>query len=146
MRPTRAVVLTAQQRRHLLYVVTAAPRARPRTRARILLLTDAGRTVGEIVAMVRTSARTVARTRTRFVEGGVGAATADRPRPGAAPLLDGAGHAALAALTTEAPPMGRRGWTMQLLAGELVRRGVVDRISDETVRRAIRRMRSGGSS
>jgi transposase len=146
MRATRAVVLTAEQRRHLLHVVTAAPRARPRARARILLLTDDGRTVGEIVAMVPTSPRTVARTRTRFVEAGVDAATADRPRPGAAPLLDEPGRAALAALTTRTPPMGRRGWTMQLLAGELVRRGVVDRISDETVRRAIRRMRPGASS
>jgi hypothetical protein len=41
--------------------------------------------------------------------------------------------------------MGRRGWSMRLLARELVRRGVA-RISDGTVRRAIRRMRPGASS
>ncbi|HEV8636153.1 MAG TPA: helix-turn-helix domain-containing protein [Chloroflexota bacterium] len=141
MRAKCAVDLTAEQRRHLLLVANAAPRARPRTRARILLLTDQGRTVGEIVAVLRTSPRTVARTRRKFVEGGVDSATADRPRPGAAPLLDERGRAALAALTIQAPPGARRGWSMQMLASELVRRGVVDRISDETVRRAIRRMR-----
>jgi transposase len=124
--------------------VNAARRSRPRTRARILLLSDQGRTVAEIVEVLRTSPRTVARTRRRFVEGGVDAATTDRPRPGATPLLDEPGRAALAALTTRAPPMGRRGWSMQLLVRELVRRGIVDRISDETVRRAIRRMRPVG--
>jgi len=80
----------------------------------------------------------VARTRRKVRDGGVAFATADRPRPGATPLLDERGRAALAKLTMRTPPMGRRGWSMQLLAGELVRRGVVDHISDETVRRAIR--------
>jgi hypothetical protein len=146
MRAKRVVALTAEQRAQLRRVVNTATRARPRTRARILLLADQGRTDGEIAGMLRTSPTTVARTRRKFVDGGVDAATADRPRPGAAPLLDERGRTALAALTVQAPPAARRGWSMQLLARELVRRGVVDRVSDETVRRAIRRMRRGAVS
>jgi transposase len=135
------IVLSAEQREHLRRVVGAASTSRPCVRAGILLMPDAGRTATDTAAALGTSRSTVERTRHKFKDGGVALATADRPRPGAAPLLDEPARAALAALTTQAPPAGRRGWSMQLLADELVRRGVVDRISDETVRRAIRRMR-----
>jgi transposase len=144
-RPSK-IELSAGQREHLRRVVAAASTSRPRVRARILLLAEQGRTAGDIAEELRTSRGTVVRTRRKFRDGGVAFATADRPRPGATPLLDQPRRAALAALTVQTPPTGRSGWSMQLLADELVRRGVVDRISDETVRRAIRRMRVGASS
>jgi len=139
-RPSR-IDLSADQREHLRQVVSTASTARPRVRAGILLLAEQGRTAGEIAEELRTSRRTVARTRRKLRDGGVAFAAADRPRPGATPLLDERGRAALATLTMRTPPMGRRGWSMQLLTDDLVRRGIVDRVSDETVRRAIRRMR-----
>jgi hypothetical protein len=61
--------------------------------------------------------------------------SSEQPRPGAAPALDAHGEAVLLALACANPPQGRAAWTMQLLADELVERGVIGTISDETVRR-----------
>jgi hypothetical protein len=66
---------------------------------------------------------------------------ADRPRPGAAPLLDGKGEAFLVALACTNPPTGTSAWTMQLLADRLVALDIVDQISDETVRRTLKKTR-----
>jgi hypothetical protein len=45
----------------------------------------------------------------------------------------------LVALACSAPPEGRTEWTMQLLADRLVSIEVVERISDETVRRVLKK-------
>jgi hypothetical protein len=44
----------------------------------------------------------------------------------------------LIALACSDPPEGRTKWTMQLLADKLVDLGVVDEISDKTVRRTLK--------
>ena len=77
--------------------------------------------------------------RRRCAEAGVEAAVADRPRPGAAPLLDGKGEAFLVALACTDPPVGESCWTMQLLADRLVALDLVAHISDETVRRTLKK-------
>ena len=77
--------------------------------------------------------------RHRFVEEGLEAALAERPRPGAEPVLDAHGETVLLALACANPPEGRTAWSMQLLADELVQRGVVGGISDETVRRTLKK-------
>ena len=43
------------------------------------------------------------------------------------------------ALACSEPPEGREHWTMQLLADKLVELGVVESISDETVRRVLKK-------
>jgi transposase len=92
-------------------------------------------------------ASTVHRTRQRCVEEGVEAALQERPRPGARPKLDGKQEALVIALACSAPPAGRLCWTMQLLAERVVELGVVETISDETIRRTLKKMRcSPGAS
>jgi Homeodomain-like domain len=56
------------------------------------------------------------------------------PRVGGKRALDGKQEAYLVALAGSAPPDGRERWTMRLLADRLVALGVVETISDETVR------------
>ncbi len=75
----------------------------------------------------------------RFVEEGLEAALRDRPRPGAQRQLDGKQEALLIALACSVPPDGRTRWTMQLLANKLVELRVVEAISDETVRRTLKK-------
>ena len=116
--------------------------ARTLTRARILLLSDEGRSDQEIAAALHVHALTVARTRRRLVEGGMEGALSERPRPGGRPKLDGKQEAMLVALACSQAPEGRSRWTMQLLADRLVELAVVDAISDETVRRALKKTRS----
>jgi transposase len=79
--------------------------------------------------------------RKRFGTGGLDAALYDKPRPGAVRKLDGKQEALLVALACSQPDE-RETWTMQLLADKLVELNVVDEISDETVRRTLKKTRS----
>jgi len=56
--------------------------------------------------------------------------------------LDGDGEARLFAIACSEPPEGRDRWTLELLAGELVRLRVVDSICNQTVRRTLKETRS----
>jgi transposase len=85
---------------------------------------------------------TVERVRKRFVEEGLEVALCERPRPGAQRKLDSKQEAFLIALACSTPPEGRTSWTMQLLADQLIELRVIDAISDETVRRTLKRTRS----
>ena len=64
------------------------------------------------------------------------------PRPGGQRKLDGKQEAVLIALACSTPAEGRQCWTMQLLADRLVAVQVVEAISDETVRRTLKKTRS----
>jgi transposase len=134
------VTLTDEERTQLL-TLTKKGRvaARTLTRAHLLLQADAGATQEAMAAALHIGRATVVRICTRFVEKGVAAALRDRPRPGAQRKLDGKQAAFLIALACSMPPEGRTYWTMQLLADKLVERRVVEAISDETVRRTLKK-------
>jgi hypothetical protein len=57
------------------------------------------------------------------------------------PLLDGEGEARLIALRCGAPPEGHARWTLRLLADQAVALEIVEAISHETVRQALKKMR-----
>jgi transposase len=115
--------------------------ARKLNRAHILLLADDGESDEEMATVLHTSLSTVQRTRQRFVEEGFEAALHERRRPGKKRLLQGRTEAFLVALACSDPPRGRKRWTMQLLADRLIELTVVDTISDETVRRTLKKTR-----
>jgi hypothetical protein len=72
------------------------------------------------------------------------AALAHKPqdRPSRERKLDGAAEARLIALACSAPPDGRARWTLKLLADRMVELEVVDSLSDETVRRTLKKTNS----
>jgi len=135
------VDLTEDERAYLLRFIKSGERsARKINRARILLLANEGKKDEDIADSLHSSVPTVQRTRKRFVEGGLGALN-ERPRPGGRirKKLDEKGIAILETLARSEPPEGRKNWTMQLLADRLVELRVVDRISDETVRKELKK-------
>jgi transposase len=101
--------------------------------ARALLLADDGLPDAEIALRLGRSESFAERTRKRFVQNGPEDALSGRPRPGAQPKLDDRGRATLIAVACSQAPERRTGWTLQLLADELVRRQVVPAISNETI-------------
>ncbi len=131
-----------QQLRALIRTGRAA--AQTLTHARILLKADAGQTDNQIAAAVEVSARTVWRVRRRWAEHGIQAAWHRQPQPPRPQQrrLDGAGEAHLIALACSAPPEGRASWTLQLLAERLVGLHCAERLSDETVRRVLKKKRT----
>ena len=106
-------------------------------RAQILLAADAGRSDDEIARIVAVGVSTVLRTKRRFVEGNLDRALSETPRPGAARKLSGQEEALLVATACASPPEGRARWTLELLAGELVRLTEHEHLARETVRRRL---------
>ncbi len=140
MKKVYVVDLTKEEKAKLLEVVgKGEARARKMNRAHILLLADEARTDKDIAEALHTSPSTVERTRRRFVEGGLEHALNESPRPGGRRKLDGHQEAYLVALACSDPPEGKKRWSMQLLADRLVELEIVEKISDETVRRTLKK-------
>ena len=114
--------------------------ARKMKRAEILLKADEGWKDADIIKALNTNRSTVERTRKRFVEGGLDKALNEDPRPGQRVKLAGNAEAHLVALTCSDAPGGRDHWPLRLLADKLVELGIVESISYETVRQALKKM------
>jgi len=111
--------------------------ARQIKRAQILLAADAGVGDDAIAASVSVGGSTVYRTKRRFVEGNLELALAEEARLGAARKLTGREEALLVATACSNPPAGRARWTLDLLAGEIVKLTEHEGVSRETVRRRL---------
>lgn len=134
------VSLSVTERADLEHVLhTGQHLARVRQRAQILLWSDEGKRDKDIAALLRCDLGTVANARRYWV---TDKRLTDLPRRGGTPKLDAKQQAHLVALACSEAPEGRASWTMQLLADELVALQVVDSVSDETVRRVLKKTRS----
>ena len=111
--------------------------ARKIKRAQILLAADAGVGDEAIAASVSVGGSTVYRTKRRFVEGDLELALTEEARPGAGRKLTGREEALLVATACSNPPAGRARWTLDLLAGEMVKLTEHAAVSRETVRRRL---------
>jgi len=111
--------------------------ARKLKRAQILLAADAGVSDEAIATSIGVGGSTVYRTKKRFVEANLEAALSEEPRTGAARKLTGKEEALLIATACSKPPEGRARWTLDLLAGEMVKLTQHAEISRETVRRRL---------
>ena len=147
------VTLTAEERTELERLVSVGKgAARKLTHARILLLADtaagAEHSDEEIVAALRVGLCTVGRVRQRLVTQGLPAALNPRAQPQRPDKIKIKGDVeqALIRLACSEPPEGRCHWTLQLLTDELVVVGLVEDISTETVRQALKKTTSNRGS
>ncbi len=106
-------------------------------RAQILLAADGGASDEEIARSLSVGGSTVYRTKQRFVLGNLQAALSEKPRPGAGRKLTGKEEALLVATACSKPPAGRARWTLELLAGAVVKLTEHASLSRETVRRRL---------
>jgi poly-gamma-glutamate capsule biosynthesis protein CapA/YwtB (metallophosphatase superfamily) len=123
--------------------------ARQVLKARILLKADTsdggeGWSDSQIAEALDTSTDTVARTRQQLVEGGIDAALIHKHSPNSARkrIFDGSAEAKLIALACSPPPKGRVRWTLTLLESAVVELNIVDRASDNTIGRTLKKTRS----
>jgi transposase len=132
------VELSQTERAELTALLSGGKQAaRKLKRAQILLAADAGASDDAIATSVSVSGSTIYRTKRRFVLGNLEAALSEEPRPGADRKLSGKEEALLVATACSSPPAGRARWTLELLAGELVRLTEHATLSRETVRRRL---------
>jgi transposase len=135
------VTLTSDERQQLQALVSGGKAAaRKIKRAQILLAADA-KSIDEAIALnIGVGTSTVYRTKQRFVEEGLERALSEAPRPGQARKLSAADESLLVALACSGPPAGRARWTLDLLAGEMVRLTVHKTLSGDTVGRRLSEM------
>jgi hypothetical protein len=99
-----------------------------------------------IAGLLRVGLSTVHRIREAFVAGGLDAAVyRKKPTGRQYRKLDGAGETRLIALASGPPPAGCGRWTLQLLADRLVELRIVESITHECVRQALKRRTSPAS-
>ena len=152
------VRLSEEERKELTRLISKGKAAAYKIRhAHILLKADADGPSWidpRIAGAFCCHARTVEGIRRRFVEQGMHALAYNlarqqgieaalnrkkRAMPPREKLLDGAQEARLIALSCSKPPKGRGRWTLHLLADRMVELEIVESISHETVRRALKK-------
>jgi len=120
--------------------------ARRLLKARILLKADVSEAGGgwsdsRIIEALDASPSMVYRVRKQLVEEGLEAVLSRKQRvmPAVARIFDGEKEAKLIALACSKPPKGRARWTLRLLENKVVELGIVDRASDSTIGRTLKK-------
>jgi len=96
----------------------------------------------QIIKALGTSNSNIQRTRIDFLERGLPGCLKDRPRSGRKPTITGDIQAQIAVIACSDPPEGRNGWTLQLIADEAVRKGVISQISRVAVFECLKKTNS----
>jgi poly-gamma-glutamate capsule biosynthesis protein CapA/YwtB (metallophosphatase superfamily) len=141
------VRLSAEEREKLAAFVGSGKRsARLLTKARILLKADVseageGWSDGRIAEALDTSVANVERTRRQLVAEGLEAALAHKYNPKSARprIFDGASEAKLIALACGPAPEGYARWTLSLLEEKVVELNIVEKASDNTIGRTLKK-------
>ena len=120
--------------------------ARRLLKARILLKADVseageGWSDSRIIAALDTSASMVYRVRKQLVEEGFEAVLSRKQRktPAVSCIFDSEKKAKLIAVACSKPPKGRARWTLRLLENKVVELGIVERASDSTIGRTLKK-------
>ena len=140
------VTLTSQEQSDLSQMISSGKYKNTKLkRAQILLGADEserGKKMKdeEISLAYDVSIRTIERTRQRFIEDGIQIALNGKPRPINVPIkMDGDLESHLILAACSEPPQGYEKWTIKLLTEELVKKGYVVEISEETVRLTLKK-------
>ena len=136
-------ITLSQTDRSRLYtcIHTGRTSARVRTRAQILLKLGEGWSLAEVCRAFDVCRNTAVRVRTRFAEGGAEAVLSEQRQTHYRQALTGSQQAHLIAVACSPVPDRHEHWTLRMLAGKAVEFGYVRRISPETVRQLLKKMR-----
>src|SRR6202040_2316225 len=141
------VRLSGEEREQLEALIRKGKSAAQRLlKARILLKADVSE-AGEcwsdnrIIKALETSASMVYRVAKQLVEEGFEAVLSRKQRatPAVARIFDGEKEAKLIALACSKPPKGHVRWTLRLLENKVVELDIVDRASDSTIGRVLKK-------
>ena len=103
-------------------------------RALALLQLAKGISAPQIAGWIPLTPQAIRKVGHRYQQGGLQRALYERPRPGAAEVLDDSQKQRLIAMVCSSPPEGRARWTVRLVAEEAVKRKLVPRVGRETIR------------
>jgi putative transposase len=134
-RPALRIEVSAKDRKELRKLVSGGvQQVRVVLRALALLHLAKGVAAPRVAAAIPLTAQTVRNLARRYQQGGLDRALYEKPRPGAAEVLDDSQKQRLIAMVCSSPPEGRARWTVRLVAQEAVKRKLVPRVGRETIR------------
>ncbi len=147
---TYTVTLTGEEIEQLQSFVTKGKHAAQKVINALILLNcdesrgrDRRRSSRDLAEVLRVSDRKIDRVKRRFVEDGLEVALSGQtPQRAYVHKVDGEVEAHLIALSCSAPPSGYARWSLRLLADRAVELKLVETISHETVRRALKKTNS----
>ena len=142
------ISLTKDERAKLCRLVMSKSKklsSETKTRAKILLNLDRNSETplnpADTAKKCKVTRETVYLTRRQFCTDGLETTVYRKKRstPPVPPKVTGEIEAQIIATACSAAPEGRNTWTMQMIADKIVLSGAVDSISDETVRRTLKK-------
>lgn len=144
------VTLTGEEVEQLRAVVAKGKHAAQKVINALILLNcddaqwgERRRSSRELAEVLQVSDRKIDRVKRRFVEDGLEVALSGQtPQRAYVHKVDGEVEAHLIALSCSAPPSGYARWSLRLLADRAVELNLVETISHETVRRALKKTNS----
>ena len=145
-----AVIVLSEEERTELGCLIRAPSTVQKIalRARIIMLAAEGFSIDETAARLGVWRKTVSQWRSRWLSGLGGPVLErlqDEPRVGVTPRITPEQICAIVALACEAPSesgLPVTHWSQQELADEAMRRGIVDRVSQRSVGRFLKKNRT----
>ncbi len=142
-RPAKPISLSASDRTLLTAIVKKGThKSRKITRARTLLLMGAGKSRLEVQAEAGVAATQYFRLKQRYLTEGVAQALQERPRSGQPPKVTAGLEAKITSLACSDAPEGAARWTLSLLQEAVVSLQYVDTISDESIRKVLKKASS----
>jgi transposase len=143
------VTLTEDERKNLTIITTKGKhRSQKVINSLILLGCDDGEFQKkrsqnkELAQVLNISMKRIDRVKRRFVEDGIDVALEGRKSSRIyKKVIDGDFEAHLVALSCSEPPEGFSRWSLRLLADQVVEHEYIDKVSHETIRRVLKKMK-----
>jgi transposase len=102
--------------------------------ARILLLSNSGKSIYQIAETLCVNRNTVLGVRKRYLSGGMASALHDAERSGQPKKYGDSETSEIIALACSSPPEGRKRWTVRLIVEEMKKKEGFEGINRESVR------------
>ena len=117
-------------------------KSRQITRARALLLMGEGKSATQVQVSAGVSDNQYYRIKRRYLAEGLEGALEERPRSGQPAKVTAALEARITSLACSELPAGAARWTLSLLNENLVSLDCIDKISNESIRRVLKKANS----
>jgi putative transposase len=134
-RPPLPLQVSAKDQKELKELLSGGvQQVRVVLRAVALLQLTQGVSAPRVARTIPLTAQAIRKIAHRYRQGGLGRALYERPRPGAAEILEDSQKQRIIAMVCSQPPEGRARWTVRLVAEQAVKRKLVPRVGRETIR------------
>jgi putative transposase len=134
-RPPLPLQVSAKDQKELKELLSGGvQQVRVVLRAVALLQLTQGVSAPRVARTIPLTAQAIRKIAHRYRQGGLERALYERPRPGAAEILEDSQKQRIIAMVCSQPPEGRARWTVRLVAEQAVKRKLVPRVGRETIR------------